>query len=107
MELVEGETRKAIIARYKRASPEQVQKLYEHWDGNGGKYTKKDIEVRFFGDFRSNGKRYTRLVWDHLRIDIEEKSVLMRRCEALEERVTTLEGQVQGFVDLARQNGWL
>jgi hypothetical protein len=104
---VNEEDRKAIIARYHRASTAQVQRLYELWDGNGGRYSKKDIEMRFFNDARSNGKRFTRLVADHLRIDIEEKSVLMRKCEALEERVGVLEQQVTGLVNLLRQNGWL
>jgi hypothetical protein len=88
-----GPIRPEIVASYNRATAEHVQRMYALWNGNGGHLSKKDIEHKFFNDQRSNGKRFTKLVWDHLNIDIEEKSALMRKYEALEARVFVLEMQ--------------
>jgi len=89
--MARGKIRPEVPARYKAATTANVERLYALWNGNGGHLSKKDIEHKFFGDQRSNGKRFTKLVWEHLNIDIEDKSALTRRVVALEQRVTELE----------------
>jgi hypothetical protein len=90
-----GKRRPEVIARYKAVSTAHVARLYAMWNGNGGHLSKKDIEHKFFDDQRSNGKRFTKLVWDHLNIDIEDKSALLRRVESLEARVAELESSLK------------
>lgn len=86
--------RQVIRHKYGSVRTDYVQKMHGLWER--GTLSKKDIELKFFGDARSNGKRFTKLVWEHLHIDIEEKSVLMKKYEALEERVAELERRLNG-----------
>lgn len=86
-----GKARPEIVARYKACSTAYVQRMYALWDGNGGHLSKKDIEHRFFDDQRSNGKRFSKLVKDHLGIDCEDQHPLVARVIALEARVSELE----------------
>jgi hypothetical protein len=78
------ECRKKIIEKYASVDAHYVQRMYRLWEGAGGHLTKKDIESKFFGDERSNGKQFNRLVKLHLNIDVEAEHPMSERIAYLE-----------------------
>jgi hypothetical protein len=85
-------TRAEVNRRYRACTAEDARTLWHLW--HLGKRSKKEIELRTFGDCLSNGKRITKLWFELLGEDTEEKSVLMKKYEALAQRVTTLEEEL-------------